>query len=254
MKLSILVVKRFVQSVIGMQSRYAASESCPVHIYDTIGFETGGVEAQDQLQKLIQERKEAAAKHSLDDPEHCQENLHMVWWVIDVIAGGRFNPEHIQQVSKLFRDSGIPIIMVLNKCDTLKDNVEEVEKKVRSTCPWAKHIVQVVTDPRLGPARLSCECGSTNIFISASTRSYICSVCHWVMQVPPFPFVCLCSWLEEAISRGVNLSAVQSNHMEFPHLTWAFYVLRHYVRQTKRGVQGALWSVRTDSRDGQVPA
>lgn len=81
----------------------------------------------------------------------------MVWWVIDVIAGGRFNPEHIQQVSKLFRDSDIPIIMVLNKCDTLKDDVEEVEKEVRSTCPWAEHIVQVVTDPRQGPAKLSCE-------------------------------------------------------------------------------------------------
>jgi hypothetical protein len=40
-------------------SRYRASECCPVHIYDTKGFETLDAELE-QLHQLVQERRAAA--------------------------------------------------------------------------------------------------------------------------------------------------------------------------------------------------
>ncbi len=77
--------------------RHEASEECPVHIYDSKGFETFETEL-DQLQKLVEERRVAAAMYHVDDPRRITEQLHAVWWVIDVIGGGRFQPEQMMKL------------------------------------------------------------------------------------------------------------------------------------------------------------
>ena len=81
-----------------LPSRYRASECCPVHIYDTKGFETLDAELE-QLHQLVQERRAAAGRYHLEDPRRIAEQLHAVWWVIDVIGGGRFQPEHMLQLT-----------------------------------------------------------------------------------------------------------------------------------------------------------
>lgn len=88
---------------IDVWSRHEASEECPVHIYDSKGFETFDTEL-DQIQKLVEERRVAAARYHLDDPRRITEQLHAVWWVIDVIGGGRFQPEQMMKLvfHKLF--------------------------------------------------------------------------------------------------------------------------------------------------------
>ena len=82
---------------IDVWSRHEASEECPVHIYDSKGFETFDTEL-DQIQKLVEERRVAAATYHMDDPRRITEQLHAVWWVIDVIGGGRFQPEQMMKL------------------------------------------------------------------------------------------------------------------------------------------------------------
>eukprot|EP00435_Cladocopium_sp_Y103_P045077 s917_g12.t2 len=153
---------------------YRASDRCPVHIYDTKGFET--LDAQlEQLHQLVQERRSAAGRYPLDDPRRIAEQLHAVWWVIDVIGGGRFQPEQMLNVYKLLQHDGIPVVLVLNKCDAEEDFVQGVEHSIREHCQWASGIVQVASDPRVGPPRFRCHlCLSDEILINVRQRSYIC--------------------------------------------------------------------------------
>jgi len=156
---------------------HEASEECPVHIYDSKGFETFDTEL-DQIQKLVEERRVAAAKYHMDDPRRITEQLHAVWWVIDVIGGGRFQPEQMMKVYKILEHDGIPIMLVLNKCDAEDDFVQGVEGAVREHCHWASGIVPVVAESRLGPPRLRCHnCLSDDILINVRKKTYNCS-CH----------------------------------------------------------------------------
>jgi len=160
---------------------YEATEKCPVHIYDTKGFETlsDNSDALSQLKDLVEERKQAVAQYPPDDPVAVKEQLHAIWWVIDVAGGGRFNPESVETVARLFSETGVPIIMVLNKCDVEESYVREVERSVREHCLWANNIVRVVAFPRLGPiAQLCEECGSPDIAINCKSKCYSCETCE----------------------------------------------------------------------------
>ncbi|CAJ1434963.1 unnamed protein product [Effrenium voratum] len=117
------------RSVTQLITLYPATESCPVNLYDTKGFETDGDQLE-QLKKLVEERRRASERHNVEDPARVSELLHLVWWVVDVISGGRFNPGHMQKVCSLLHKNGIPVIIVLNKCDAPEDFV-------RGDCPAA---------------------------------------------------------------------------------------------------------------------
>ncbi|CAJ1359872.1 unnamed protein product, partial [Effrenium voratum] len=114
------------RSVTQLITLYPATESCPVNLYDTKRFETDGDQLE-QLKKLVEERRRASERHNVEDPARVSELLHLVWWVVDVISGGRFNPGHMQKVCSLLHKNGIPVIIVLNKCDAPEDFVQGVE-------------------------------------------------------------------------------------------------------------------------------
>jgi len=159
---------------------YEATEKCPVHIYDTKGFETlsDSEDALAQLKELIEERRQAVAKYLPDDPAAVKEQLHAIWWVIDVVGGGRFSPKSVEDVAKLFSETNVPIIMVLNKCDVEEAYVREVERSVQEHCLWASSVVRVVACPRLGPmAQLCEECGSADIANNCKRMCYSCESC-----------------------------------------------------------------------------
>ena len=159
---------------------YPATDACPIHIYDTKGFETldGDETALEQLKQLIAERRDAANKYEADDPDRLKEQLHVVWWVIDVLAGGRFRPSSIHKVYQLCNNDAIPVIMVLNKCDTHADFVHEVQSQVREHCPWARGVVLVAAEPSMGPLKLQCEhCSSDDICVKTKQRVYSCDAC-----------------------------------------------------------------------------
>ncbi|CAJ1375424.1 unnamed protein product [Effrenium voratum] len=116
------------RSVTQQITLYRATESCPVNLYDTKGFETDGADGVlKQLKKLVEERRRASESHNVESPARVSELLHLVWWVVDVISGGRFNPRHMQKVCSLLHKNGIPVIIVLNKCDVAEDFVRGVE-------------------------------------------------------------------------------------------------------------------------------
>eukprot|EP00928_Gymnodinium_smaydae_P081685 TRINITY_DN65162_c0_g1_i1.p1 TRINITY_DN65162_c0_g1~~TRINITY_DN65162_c0_g1_i1.p1 ORF type:complete len:644 (-),score=111.88 TRINITY_DN65162_c0_g1_i1:333-2264(-) len=168
------------RSVTQSISMYEATETCPVHIYDTKGFETlrDNSDAVDQLKQLIEERAAAFASYELGDPEAVKEQLHMVWWVIDVLAGGRFDPESMKELSGMFGEAHVPVIIVLNKCDAPADIVEHVSSQVREHCFWAANVVCVAADPKQGPLMLLCEhCGSDDISIRINKKQYTCESC-----------------------------------------------------------------------------
>ena len=102
----------------------------------------------------------------------------MVWWVIDVSAGGRFNPDSVRKVHQLCSDDAIPVIMVLNKCDYDAQIVEHVEKEVREHCLAARGVILVVADPR-GPMKLLCEsCFSAeDVSLRPKKKDYRCDNC-----------------------------------------------------------------------------
>lgn len=160
---------------------FEATETCPVHIYDSKGFEslTDNAEAIAQLRALVQERRDAQLAYSPDDPNAITEQLHAVWWVIDVLGGGRFNPELINKmVESTFSEARVPVFMILNKCDTEEDYVQGIQRDVNEHCIWAERVVKVVADARLGPMMHLCEqCNSPDILISSRKRSYKCENC-----------------------------------------------------------------------------
>ena len=63
----------------------------------------------------------------------------------------------MRKVYKLLENDGIPVFLVLNKCDAEEDFVKGVEHFIREHCQWASGIVQVASDPRVGPPRLRCH-------------------------------------------------------------------------------------------------
>lgn len=159
---------------------YEATDACPVHIYDTKGFETmcDNDDALAQLQQLVDERQQAVSKYAADDPVAVKERLHAIWWVIDVVGGGRFNPRSVERVASILSETGVPIIMVLNKCDVEEDYVREVERSVQEHCVWAQSVVRVVACPRLGPIAHICEsCGSQDLSIRCKQKCYSCNSC-----------------------------------------------------------------------------
>lgn len=81
----------------------------------------------------------------------------------------------MRKVYKLLQHDGIPVVLVLNKCDAEEDFVQGVEHSIREHCQWASGIVQVASDPRVGPPRFRCHlCLSDEILINARKRSYMC--------------------------------------------------------------------------------
>lgn len=81
-------------------------------------------------------------------------------------------------MARLFSDTGVPIIMVLNKCDVEESYVREVERSVQEHCLWASSVVRVVAFPRLGPIAQVCEeCGSSDIEINCKRMWYSCDNC-----------------------------------------------------------------------------
>lgn len=161
-------------------THYPATNECPIHIYDTKGFEAIG-DNQDvlqQLKDLLAERRAAASTFGKESPEYIKEQLHAVWWIIDVLGGGRFSPQVMDVVKTTFEQEQIPVVIVLNKCDTAADFVRGVEQQVQEHCPWAVGPIRVVADPKLGPLLQLCEkCGSDDIVISAKHRKYTCEEC-----------------------------------------------------------------------------
>lgn len=159
---------------------YEASDRCPVNIYDTKGFETlsDTDDVIEQLRELVEERKQAVLSYGPDDPTAIKEQIHAIWWVIDVLGGGRFKPESVADVGKILSETGAPIIMVLNKCDCEKSYIDEVERSVREHCLWATAIVRVVAHPEVGPMARLCEtCHSDDIDINCKRRDYSCDSC-----------------------------------------------------------------------------
>jgi len=167
-------------SVTSCVQHYEATSECPIHIYDTKGFEAtrSNDDVLQQLQELLAERQLAASQYSIDDPFRVAEKLHAVWWVIDIAGGGRFDPALMNLVQAGFAQQDLPIIIVLNKCDVCVDSVELVRQSVWKHCPWAAAVVEVVADPRLGPIMQRCEhCRSSDIVISSRHKYYNCDSC-----------------------------------------------------------------------------
>jgi GTPase SAR1 family protein len=81
----------------------------------------------------------------------------------------------MRKVYKLLQHDGIPVVLVLNKCDAEEDFVQGVQHSIREHCQWASGIVQVASDPRVGPPRFRCHlCLSDEILINVRKRSYMC--------------------------------------------------------------------------------
>lgn len=165
-------------SVTSHIAHYEPSDLCPIHVYDTKGFEgvSDNRDVLQQLRALVEERKQASAEHAVGQPGRVTERLHVVWYVID----GRFEPEFMGLVESIFAEQDVPVIVVLNKCDLVAHKVQEVRDSVERHCPWAAAVVEVVADPLCGPARLLCHnCGSDDIMINAKKekRYFSCDEC-----------------------------------------------------------------------------
>eukprot|EP00931_Biecheleriopsis_adriatica_P077773 TRINITY_DN5126_c0_g1_i8.p1 TRINITY_DN5126_c0_g1~~TRINITY_DN5126_c0_g1_i8.p1 ORF type:complete len:798 (-),score=129.70 TRINITY_DN5126_c0_g1_i8:124-2517(-) len=161
-------------------TQYQATERCPIHIYDTKGFEplADNSDVIDQLRELVQERQDAASQHDVDEPCYVTERLHAVWWVLDVAGGGRFDPQLMRLIHDVFKNVNIPIIIVLNKCDVPSDFVGGTRSQVEEHCPWAAAVVEVAADPMLGPIGQVCEeCGSDDVMINNKKKYYTCEAC-----------------------------------------------------------------------------
>merc|ERR1712187_138217 len=126
---------------------------------------------------LLSERKGAEARRQIDDPQRVAERIHAVWWVIDVAAGGRFNPDLRLTVQELFSGE-VPIFIVMNKCDARKEEVECCQRDIENLCPWATAVIPVVAQAKNGPLKMLCAaCGSDDIMVSAKGLYYACESC-----------------------------------------------------------------------------
>jgi uncharacterized protein (DUF697 family)/GTP-binding protein EngB required for normal cell division len=160
---------------------YAPSDLCPIHIYDTKGWEgfSDNKDVLEQLRALAEERRQASAQHEVGHPGRVTERLHVVWYVID----SRVEPAVMNVVEKIFAEQDVPVIVVLNKSDLVAHKVQEVRDSVERHFPWAAAVVEVVADPLCGPARLLCHsCGSDDIMISPSHKKFSCGCCGLVNE------------------------------------------------------------------------
>lgn len=163
-------------SVTSNITHFLPTDDCPVHIYDTKGFEPLGEneDVHEQLVGLLAERTAAAYHYEAGDPRRTTERIHAIWWVVDV----RFDPAMKDAVHKIFDGQDVPIFVVVNKCDSAGDDVDRVLDQVRDSCPWAAGVVPVVARPSHGPLKKLCQhCASDDIMVSSKGGYYSCEGC-----------------------------------------------------------------------------
>eukprot|EP00435_Cladocopium_sp_Y103_P035762 s931_g9.t1 len=152
-------------------SHFPPTERCPLHLYDTKGFETqsSNEDILKDLTQLLQERRAASASKSTLE-EQIPERLHAVWWVVDF----RLEVELFNTVAKLFEDDEVPIFIILNKCDRGMAEVDECLEAAKTQCPRAAAVIPFVAEAKNGPMRKACEvCNTEEIMVKCNPRTSI---------------------------------------------------------------------------------
>jgi len=158
---------------------FPASDACPVHLYDTKGFEatspTGNQDIMDAVQKVVADCAAIARTHEFDSPAYHSERIHCVWWVVD----NRCEQSLVQKVQQALSSERIPLIIVLNKCDRPAKHVDECCSVIRAqmqSVPMFKDVVPLVSTPTAGPMRMVCPvCGDEDISVRKRKGEFTCN-------------------------------------------------------------------------------
>lgn len=154
---------------------FPKTPECPVHLYDSKGFETqsksNNQDIMEAIAAVVDCRWKEAAKHPFNSSEYHAERIHCVWWV----TTERCEDGLVKTLSKIFTKSHIPIIMVVNKCDKDSDTVDTIMEIVRQDIGCAQEVVPFVSSAQHGPLRKQCpHCGSSDIMVNAKKRFFMC--------------------------------------------------------------------------------
>lgn len=184
---------------------YPPTEDCPIWIYDTPGIEARS-EDLEILKSLLQERSTAAMRHPVDSPEYLAEQIHVVWWVVDT----RFESEAAFTNVRTLVPEGLPIIVVLNKCDRKAEEVRESLAHIQQSIRGLPNVsvFPVVADPKNGPIRKQCEVCGGKIRVEEAEHEgepdiYICKTAGCTQHDKKIPFK-RCYGVKELINETVE--------------------------------------------------
>jgi len=154
-------------------TEFPKSSACPVHLYDTKGFEplSNNDDIVQAIRGVVNGCYKKALKHGFNTPGYHKERIHCVWWVVD----NRVEEAMRDKLSQLFRESHVSIILVVNKCDRNSSEVDIVLSTARELVPDAADVLPFVSTPKQGPLRQLCPaCGKDDIEISTKKGTFRC--------------------------------------------------------------------------------
>lgn len=152
---------------------FPASVECPVHLYDTKGFEplSDNKDILAAVQEVVSTHAANAAEKPFNSPEYHAERIHCVWWIVD----DRCERSLIDAVTQMLESANVPVLVVVNKCDRPKDEVDIMLSAIRGEVPSAKNVLPFVSTTKNGPIRMSCpSCGSDDLMVRAKGRTFQC--------------------------------------------------------------------------------